>query len=41
MLVIRVEDLIEDYMNHYDASFEEAKRIMIGDLEQAKSEDYE
>ena len=41
MLETRVEELIEDYMAHYEVSFEEAKRLMIEDLELAKENDNE
>lgn len=32
MLYTRVEDLIDDYMEHYEVSREEAVEIMIQDL---------
>lgn len=35
MIETRVEDLIQDYMNHYQVSFEEAKKIMVEDLSDA------
>lgn len=35
----RVEDLIEDYMNHYGVDYQRAVDIMIEDLEGARSEE--
>jgi len=38
MIETRVEDLIEDYMAHYEVGFEEAKEIMIADIQAAEED---
>ena len=39
MLETRVEDLITDYMEHYEVGFDEAKQMMIEDLNSAVEEE--
>lgn len=36
MLETRVENLIQDYMDHYEVSFDKAVEIMIEDLRSAE-----